>query len=513
MGDNILDFLNIPVSWVHLEAARRSLLEFSRITWSGFRVNWHHKLICDTIDRLLSGKTSKPNLMIFAPPRHGKSQLCTRNLPAYFLGRYPDKEVLCCSYTADLAFRLSKDTLNIMRSDIYKRLFPDVTIGKSETNPFDKSTIKRDLFTIAGRRGSYRAAGVGGGITGMGFSLGIIDDPFKDAEHALSQSNRNKVWEWYRTTFSTRKSANAKQLLIMTRWHHDDLAGRLLKEQGDQWEVVSLPGLSSPHVNLHPLDPRQGTVNVPLWPDEFGYEHHRIMKSLMGFWYGAMYDQMPVPEGAGLFKTDRIGTFWHDDEMIHVNGKAWPHERIYHFATVDLAASEKHQSDYTVISFFGMTPERDLCVKEVCRQRVPVNDVSEWLANQCRRYPETIAVGVEITGFQMAVVKDMRTNYQMPPIIELKPESKSKMVRATAAIIAMETGKIFVPHHAEWVNSWKNELAAFTGNDDPHDDMVDSLAYAFRMNSGIIQDSIESVDTETKEREIFRTKINKYFRR
>ena len=87
------------------------------------------------------------------------------------------------------------------------------------------------------------------------------------------------------------------------------------------------------------------------------------------------------------------------------------------------------------------------------------------------------------------------------------------MVRATAAIIAMETGKVFVPAHADWVNSWKNELASFTGNDDPHDDMVDSLAYAFRMNSGIIQDSIESVDTETKEREIFRTKINKYFRR
>lgn len=506
-----MDIIDCPVGLIKKELSRRSLIEFCRQMWSQFESNWHHRLICRKIDIMIDG-TGKKNLMIFAPPRHGKSQICTRNLPAYFLGRFPDKEVLCCSYSSELSFRLAKDTINIMQSDEYNGLFPKSCVGRTRATGKKKATIRRDHFEIHGDTGSYRSAGVGGSIVGMGFSLGIIDDPYKNAEEAMSIRNRDKVWDWYRTSFATRKAPDAMQVLIMTRWHHDDLAGRILKDYKNEWDVLTLPGMSSDFTTLDPEDPRNGKIGVPLWESRFDKRHHEIMKSLMGsFWYGAMYDQTPIPDGAGLFKTNKVGRFTEDEQRIYVKGKSYPNEKIVTFATVDLAASEKTSSDYSVISFFSILPDNEVCVRAVYRERVPVNDISLWIVDKLQKHPKTNVVGVEATGFQMAIIKDLRTNHKTPAIVELKPESKSKIVRATAAIIAMETGNVFLPVKSDWEKAWIDELSAFTGQDDPHDDMVDSFAYCFRMRSGFIRDEIGS--GVGQEAEIMQTKLNKYFRR
>jgi hypothetical protein len=193
--------------------------------------------------------------MLFMPPRHGKSEQGSRRLPAYIFGRKPHAAVIATSYSADLAKLMNRDVQRIIDTPIYGRIFPqtqlcnrkrtDATLSKNQT-----WIRNSDLFEIVGHRGYYRCAGVGGGITGMGCDFGLIDDPIKNAEEAASEVYREKVWEWYVSTFRTRLSKHGQQLLIMTRWHEDDLAGRLLQlaksnANADQWRVVSFPAISS----------------------------------------------------------------------------------------------------------------------------------------------------------------------------------------------------------------------------------------------------------------------------
>ncbi len=230
--------------------ARRSLLEFTRYTKPDYEVSWHHRLICQRLDALLRGEIRR--LMVFAPPRHGKSELISRRLPAYYLGRDPDASIIACSYSAELAARMNRDVQRIIDDPAYARLFPATRLWSSQVRTVAKPGTwlrNSDLFEIVNHRGVYRAAGVGGGITGMGATLGIIDDPIKNEEEAYSATVRRNVLDWYKSTFYTRLEKDSRIVLIMTRWHRGDLAGALLEEaaatpDADQWEVLSFPALA-----------------------------------------------------------------------------------------------------------------------------------------------------------------------------------------------------------------------------------------------------------------------------
>lgn len=185
-------------------------------------------------------------------PTHN-SELVSRRLPAWILGREPDANIIACSYGADLASRMNRDVQRIIDSEEYRSVFPDTQLFGKNIRTLAAGTWMRnsDLFEVVGHRGSYRSAGVGGGITGMGFDYGIIDDPIKSAAEAISPVMRQAVWEWFTSTFYTRQHKGAKILLTLTRWHHDDLAGRLLADVDpeesdiprDNWRVLHLPAL------------------------------------------------------------------------------------------------------------------------------------------------------------------------------------------------------------------------------------------------------------------------------
>lgn len=215
-------------------AGRARLLDFARATWPGYRGEPAHELIAATLDRVVAGEIAR--LMIFAPPQHGKSELASVRLPAYWLGRRPDDPVLIASYAASLAVSKSRQAREIVGSGEYARLFPGVAT-RSDSRASDD-------WALAGRRGSVRAVGIGGGITGRGGLLGIIDDPVEDYAAARSETIRESTWEWYRTTFRTRIWERGAIVLIMTRWHEDDLAGRLLRSQPGQWRVLRLPAVA-----------------------------------------------------------------------------------------------------------------------------------------------------------------------------------------------------------------------------------------------------------------------------
>ena len=214
--------------------ARAGLLAFTGYTFGTYQADPVHALMAATLDRVVAGEILK--LMIFAPPQHGKSELVSRRLPPFWLGNHPDEPVILSSYGASLAERSSRAARDIVESGEFGRLFPEVDVRA------DSRSVQ--FWQLAGRRGSMLGVGVGGPVTGQGARLGIIDDPHENWEQAQSATIRGKVWEWYRGTFRTRIWERGAQVLIMTRWHEQDLAGMLLADQPGEWAVLRLPALA-----------------------------------------------------------------------------------------------------------------------------------------------------------------------------------------------------------------------------------------------------------------------------
>lgn len=188
--------------------------------------------------------------MVFMPPRHGKSELVSRYFPAWAFGNHPDLSMIASSYADDLISRMNRDVQRIIDSPGYRRVFQEIGINAKNIRTTAQGNYLRnsDIFEIVGHKGAYRSAGVGAGITGMGADILNIDDPVKDAKEANSETVRKSVWEWYTSTAYTRLSPGGGVLLTMTRWHVDDLAGRLLeamkKGEGDRWEIINFPAIA-----------------------------------------------------------------------------------------------------------------------------------------------------------------------------------------------------------------------------------------------------------------------------
>ena len=218
---------------------RKRLLPFVERFNPDYQAGWVHKDICQRLEQFSRDVAEKksPRLMLFMPPRHGKSTLASVAFPAWHLGRHPDHEFISCSYSGSLAMGFSRKVRQLLREPTYKTAF------QTRLDPDSQSA--EAWLTTGG--GGYVAAGVGGGITGKGAHVLVIDDPVKNREDAESQNNREANWDWYTSTAYTRLAPGGGVLVILTRWHDDDLAGRLLKagsEGGDEWTVVKYPAIA-----------------------------------------------------------------------------------------------------------------------------------------------------------------------------------------------------------------------------------------------------------------------------
>jgi hypothetical protein len=228
------------------ELARRSMKYFVPYVFPHYNMYRHNKLMCDVLDLVVDGIIDR--LMIFTHPRSGKSELVSRKLPAFFLGKYPDLEVMGASYNLDLIATFSREARDLLKNQRYRNIFGDYSaVDTPVAVSKDKANVAE--WKIDGHRGGMKVAGVGGGITGYGFSLGIIDDPVKDDAEAQSELMRNRVYDWYWGSFHTRQAVGggSRIILTMTRWHEDDLAGRLLRLQdtyGEYWYLLRFPALS-----------------------------------------------------------------------------------------------------------------------------------------------------------------------------------------------------------------------------------------------------------------------------
>lgn len=300
------------IDTVDKQIARRDLLSFITYTKKDYAVNWHHRLICRELMRWL--ETDDPdefNLMIFAPPRHGKSEIVSRRLPAFILGDNPDAEVINASFGADLAQRMNRDVQRIIDDPVYVNLYPDTRLKTPGRGEYTDKIRTTKHFEIIDHYGSLVSAGVDGTLTGYGGDFLIIDDPVKDMKAALSPTIKRRAREWFDSVAQTRLESGGKILLTMTRWAPDDLAGDLLEQAASdpaamQWRVLYLPAIMDPSmrgVEIHPEDPR--APGEALWSAKKTIEAlQRIKASVHRRVWTSLYQQDSEAETGDIWKSE-----------------------------------------------------------------------------------------------------------------------------------------------------------------------------------------------------------------
>ena len=274
---------------------RKRLLPFVERFNPDYNAGWVHKDICRRLEQFSRDVEAKksPRLMLFMPPRHGKSTLASIAFPAWHLGRHPNHEFISCSYSGSLAMGFSRKVRSLLRDPSYKTAF------KTRLDP-DSQSAEAWLTTNGG---GYVAAGVGGGITGKGAHVLVIDDPVKNREDAESQNNREANWDWYTSTAYTRLAPGGGVLVILTRWHDDDLAGKLLRattEGGDEWTVVKYPAMAEE-------DEEFRKTGEPLHPARYDIDSlQRIQRAVGPRDWSALYQQNPVADDGDYFSRSMI---------------------------------------------------------------------------------------------------------------------------------------------------------------------------------------------------------------
>lgn len=430
-------------------APSNRLLDYARHTYPRYQFTPLHTLIAEALEAVERGELDR--VIIMTPPRHGKSELVSVRFPAWYLGRHPDRRIIGTSYSAHLATRFSGQARNQL--DDPRWPFPGIELTGD--------TRSKSSWDIAGHTGGYVAAGVGGPITGSGAHLAIIDDPIKNAEEADSATYRQKVWDWYQTTLYTRLEDRGAIVLVLTRWHMDDLAGRLLAAQdagGDRWHVVKLPAIAEEH------DQMGRAEGEALWPEKYGVaELERIKRAVGSRTWAALYQQRPAPAEGGILKRH----WWrfyeqapdYADEVI----QSW-----------DLAFKDTKSSAYVVGQVWARNGADFYLIDQV-RDKLSFTETVRAIETLSAKWPMAAAKLVEDKANGPAVLDSLSA--RVPGLIPIQPHG-SKEARAHAVSPFIEAGNVWLPtpQNAPWVSDFVEECAAFPAG--TYADQVDAMTQA-----------------------------------
>jgi len=431
-----------------VKRAKESLVPFAMLTMKGYRPNWHHRILAEKLTRLMNGEIDR--LMVLMPPRHGKSELASVRFPAWFLGHFPDKRVIAASYSARLAEVFGRRVRDLVGDPLFGMIFDGVSLssGAKAANRWETN-----------RGGGYVSAGVGGSITGMGGDLLIVDDPFKNQEDADSAVYREKVWEWYQSTLYTRIEKNGRILVILTRWHEDDLAGRLLEQSTDEWNVVCFPAVAEE-------DEEHRRAGEPLWADKYGTEALKRMEAAVGsrVW-NALYQQRPAPAGGVIFRRE----WWrYYDEL--------PPDIEQMYQSWDMTFKESAGSDYVVGQVWAVRGAERYLV-DMVRGRMDFMSALSALRNLSEKYPRAAAKYIEDKANGPAVISALKGSIQ--GLIPVNPRG-GKTARANAVCPLIEAGNVFLKRGAKFSEMLTEEASYFPSG--RHDDMVDAMTQALSVS-------------------------------
>ena len=446
-------------------SATKHLDSFILYTYADYQMGWVHKEICDTLDQFLRDAEAQksPRLIICQPPRSGKSEIVSRRFPAYALGKNPDLQIIATSYSSDLVSRFNRDVQRIIDDDIYREIFPSTTLNGRNVKTDTRASYIRtsDLFEVVGHKGSYRSTGVGGGITGQGADILIIDDPIKDRAEANSPTIREKLWDWYTSTAYTRLSPGGGVIVMATRWHTDDLIGRLIQKMqegsGDDFNVITYPAIAE-HDEPH------RKAGEALHPERYDLEQLNAIRQTIGPQdWSALYQQRPVPEGGAVFKIDAFKR-WNSTNL--------PPTFDQILGSWDMTFKDSKSSDYVVGQVWGRKGV-DLYLLDLFRGQWDFTKTLEMFALMTAKYPRTHRWLIEDKANGSAIISVLKK--QIHGITPITP-TESKLERAYAVTPLIEAGNVYIPESATWLANFEDELLNFPAG--AHDDQVDSMTQA-----------------------------------
>lgn len=443
------------------QAAAKSNYSFylEYVHYGRYKHGRHTELIADHLDRMEKGEIKR--LIISLPPRHGKSMTTTESFPSYFIGRNPSRRVITTAYGENLARRFgrfNKQKIDEFGADVF---------GIRTSRDADSVTAwdVEDVETGQKHRGGMISTGIGGAVTGQGADLLIIDDPVKNRKEAESITYRNMVWDEWKDTLSTRLTPNGAVIVIMTRWHEDDLVGRLLSHEfegdPDEWTVVSIPAVCEDEAT-DPLGRKEGET---IWP-EYGFDEDwaaRRKKTAGTRGWASLYQQKPtVAEGQivkrGWWKYYKVlpGKF---DEIL----QSW-----------DMTFKDNDGNDYVVGQTWGRSGADKYLIDQV-RARMDFPATKAAVKSFAAKHPKARRKLVEDKANGPAVIADLKR--EIPGLIPVNPDG-GKVVRATAASADIEAGNVYLPDPsiAPWVHDFVEEWSAFPQG--KNDDQVDSSSQA-----------------------------------
>jgi predicted phage terminase large subunit-like protein len=392
-------------------------------------------------------------------PTHN-SELVSRRLPAWILGQMPKSKIIACSYSADLSSAFNRDVQRCIDDPNYILSFPDTILNGSNVKTTARGGYLRnsEIFEIVNHKGFYKSVGVGGSLTGTPADIGIIDDPVKDAMEAYSERSRNNVWEWYTNVFATRLHNKSKVILTMTRWHEDDLAGRLLAHEADKWDVLKIPAIREDLEDLR--DPRQ--LGEALWNNRHSLERLHDIEQMSKRTFISLYQQRPSAEAGNLIRREWL-------EVVDLQPNA-----TVNFVC-DTAYTGKKENDPSVILAF-VEKDNEITITNVAVVRYEFPELLNFLptfvkqngGNQnSRMYIEPKATG-------KSIVQSLKRNSMINVIEDIAPDT-DKVARLSGVLPIIESRRVKLLRGA-WNENFLTECLAFPNS--KHDDQVDCLIMA-----------------------------------
>ena len=464
------------------EEAQASFSKFVRAMWPGFIDGRHHKVMAKKFEEIANGTLKR--LIINMPPRHTKSEFASFLLPSWFLGKYPNKKIIQSSNTSELAVGFGRKVRNLVDSEVYSDIFPNVSL---------RADSKAAGRWATNANGEYFAIGVGGTVTGKGADLLIIDDPHSEQEAKLAMSNSevfDQVYEWYTSGPRQRLQPGGAIVVVMTRWSKKDLTGRILQsmvdKDGEHWDVIEFPAIL-PSGN-------------PLWPEFWSLEELQALQlELPAAKWNAQYQQTPTSEEGAIVKRE-WWKLWKNPE---------PPRCEFIIQSWDTAFTKNERSDYSACTTWGVfymnenESDAHVILLDAFKKRMEFPELKEKAFNHYKEWePDAFIVEAKASGAPL--IFELRA--MGIPVSEFTPSrGNDKMVRINSVSDLFASGKVWAPE-TRWADELMEEMAAFPNSD--HDDLVDSSTQAlirFRKGGFLRLESDEREETPS-----FRRKTSYY---
>jgi predicted phage terminase large subunit-like protein len=440
--------------------ARANLLAYAIGQWPEYAPAAHHRLLASRLEAIERGELTR--LMVFMPPQHGKSMLTSEFFPAWYVGRNPTRSVIASTYSQELASDFGRKVRNLTDTPLHRAAFP---LGRMS----EDSKASHRFNTDAG--GAYYAVGRGGSITGRGAHLLLIDDPLKDRAEAESETVRESLKGWYRSVARTRLRPAGAIVVILTRWHDDDLAGWQLREhQHEGWEILSLPAMAEAD------DPLGRSEGEALWPEFRPLAELEQTKLALGTYdWTALYQQRPVPSEGGIFKAAWFDATRYDVPLAN-------YKRIVQ--SWDTGQKAADRNDPSVCTTWGES-ETTFDLLDVFRKRMEYPELRR-IAESLALLHKPVAVLVEDKSSGQSLVQDLKVSTKLP-VIPREPEG-DKVIRAMSVSPLCEAGRVRLPRVAAWLPDFEAELYRFPNavHDDQVDSMTQALTYMHRGGGGAV---------------------------